>query len=257
MTNNEAVSLLEARLHEIARLKSLPNHSLEFQKWQRDTKVAIKNIFANGDGSHVSEFENIRYSCGVYFSGMPDHIERNAFIGGLNSAGEMLKSMIEEKKIYDSTSQSQMTVDPNSRKVFIVHGHDDSVKQTVARFIEKLDLEPVILHEQSNEGRTIIEKFEHHSNVGFAVVLLTPDDVGASVDDKMNLKPRARQNVILELGFFMGKLGRGRVCALYKNVDMPSDFHGVLYLQMDNNWQFGLAKEISKAGINVDMNKLI
>ena len=104
----------------------------------------------------------------------------------------------------------------SNNKIFIVHGHDEQVKETVARFVEKLGLEAVILHEQANEGKTIIEKLEKHADVGYSLVLLTPDDVGASIKDKKNMNPRARQNVLLELGYMAGKLGRGKVCALKK-----------------------------------------
>jgi predicted nucleotide-binding protein len=146
------------------------------------------------------------------------------------------------------------------RDVFIVHGHDSMTKESVARFVEKLDLRAIILHEQPNEGKTIIEKFEDYSNVGFAIVILTPDDVGAPQNKANEQKPRARQNVIFELGYFVGKIGRNRVCALYKeDVDMPSDYNGVLYVPLDANdaWQLKLAKEIKQAGIDVDLNKII
>jgi len=139
--------------------------------------------------------------------------------------------------------------------VFIVHGHDESVKNEVASFIRKLGLKAIILHEQANMGRTIIEKFEDHANVGFAVVLMTPDDVGARSGQDSDLKPRARQNVVMELGFFLAKLGRGRVCALYKgDVEMPSDYHGVLYVPWDDpgDWRASLAKEIKAAAITID-----
>jgi predicted nucleotide-binding protein len=144
--------------------------------------------------------------------------------------------------------------------VFIIHCHDEAAKESVARFIEKLDLNPIILHERPNKSRTIIEKFEDYSNVGFAIVLLTPDDVGASKEEKENLKHRARQNVIFELGYFIGKLGRERVCALYKeDVEVLSDFKGVLYLPMDSagGWRLDLAKEVKAAGINVDLNRIV
>ncbi len=143
--------------------------------------------------------------------------------------------------------------------IFIVHGHDEAAKESVARFTERLSLRTIILHEQPSAGRTIVEKFEYYSNVGFAVVLLTPDDIGASKVNKDETRPRARQNVILELGYFMGKLGRGRVCALYKEgVEIPSDYQGVLYIPMDSAgaWRMALAKEIKNAGIEVDLNKL-
>jgi hypothetical protein len=105
---------------------------------------------------------------------------------------------------------------------------------TVAGFLERLGLESVILHEKPNEGQTVIEKIEAHSDVGFAVVLLTPDDVGAAKADAARLQTRARQNVVLELGYFVGKLKRSRVCALYTSgVQIPSDFSGILYVELD------------------------
>lgn len=145
-------------------------------------------------------------------------------------------------------------------KVFIVHGHEEESKQSLARFLEKLEIEVVILHEQPNRGRTIIEKFEDYTEVSFAVVLLTPDDLGAREDEQDHLQPRARQNVILELGFFIGKLGRERVCALYKGeLEIPSDFSGVIWIRMDTEgaWQFKLARELRAAGFEIDLNKLV
>ena len=148
----------------------------------------------------------------------------------------------------------------DTRKVFIVHGRDDALKNSVARFLSRLELEPIILHEQPNKGRTIIEKFIDHSDVGFAVVLLTADDRGGLVRAATDTyKPRARQNVILELGFFLGRLGRDRVAAIFDtDVEMPSDYSGVLFLPYDDagTWQFPLAKEIRAAGIPIDFNKL-
>jgi predicted nucleotide-binding protein len=146
-----------------------------------------------------------------------------------------------------------------SRRVFVVHGHDEEAKQSVARCLEKLELEAIILHEQPSQGRTIIEKFEDYADVGFAVVLLTPDDMGAAKDETGNLRPRARQNVVFELGFFVGKLGRQQVCALHKgDVEIPSDFAGVLWVPMDPKraWRFTLGREMKAAGLDVDLNKL-
>jgi predicted nucleotide-binding protein len=147
----------------------------------------------------------------------------------------------------------------DSQKVFVVHGHAEEPKQAVADFLRSVSLEPIILHEQPNQGRTIIEKFEKHSDVvGFAVVLLTPDDIGASADNPTNMRPRARQNVVLELGYFMSKLGRGKVCCLYVDgVELPSDYQGVLWLPYDDTgaWRQSLAKELSAAGIEIDLRK--
>ena len=155
-------------------------------------------------------------------------------------------------------------VKPASNHIFIVHGHDDGMKQAVARTLEKLDLKPIILHEQPNQGRTIIEKFtEYADNVYFAVVLLSPDDKGYRKDQSSEAaKFRSRQNVILELGFFIGKLGRHNVAALFKNdpdFERPTDYDGVLYTPFDDagRWQFDLVRELKSSGYNVDANKLV
>jgi len=149
---------------------------------------------------------------------------------------------------------------PVGKRVFIVHGHDDAAKEVMARFVERLGLEPVILHEQPNSGNTIIEKLLAHVDVDFTVVLLTPDDVGSLVSDPTSLKSRARQNVVFEFGLFVGSLGRKKVCALHKgDVELPSDYHGVLYVPMDDagGWKLLLAREMRHAGLDIDMNKAV
>lgn len=144
-------------------------------------------------------------------------------------------------------------------RVFIVHGHDNEVKETVARLVENWGIEATILHERTNRGKTIPEKFEEHADkVGFAIILLTPDDVGKSKDETNELKPRARQNVILELGYFWALLGRERMCVLYKEgVELPSDIHGILYVPMDSSdgWRSKLGQEMQDAGLPIDLNK--
>jgi predicted nucleotide-binding protein len=160
----------------------------------------------------------------------------------------------------DANIPSTPTFSPDSKTVFVVHGHNDTAKESTARLIQKLGLNPVILHEQPNQGRTVIEKFTDYSNVGFAVVLMTGDDKGGtSTTETDKLQPRARQNVILELGFFLGKLGRKHVCALYeRGVEIPSDYQGVLFVPLDPGgiWKLQLAKEMKAAGLNVDLNQI-
>jgi|GEM_PF-7030387 len=154
------------------------------------------------------------------------------------------------------------------KKIFIVHGHDELAKITLARFLENLKLEPIILHEQSSSNRTLIEKLEDYADVIFAIVLLTPDDVGSiasnisATDKKLKekLSFRARQNVIFELGYFIGRLGRNKVCALYKgNIELPTDYSGVVYISMDDNgaWKQILARELKNVGLEVHLEGLL
>src|SRR5579872_1115011 len=143
-----------------------------------------------------------------------------------------------------------------SRRVFVVHGHDEAAKEKIARFLERLEFEPIILHEQASRGRTVIEKVEAHRDVGFAVVLLTPDDEGCEKGG--TARPRARQNVVLELGYFLGALGRTHVCALNAGeLEIPSDFHGVLYVPFDalDGWKQALGRELEAAGFVIDWTK--
>jgi len=147
----------------------------------------------------------------------------------------------------------------NSNQIFIVHGHDEAAKVSMARFISELGFEPIILHEQPNAGKTIIEKIEEYSNVGFGVVLYTPCDVGSKEGASL-LNKRARQNVVFEHGFLIGKLGRPKVSAFVKGaMETPNDISGVVYTDFDNAgaWKLELAKELKEAGYNVDMNKCI
>jgi predicted nucleotide-binding protein len=156
---------------------------------------------------------------------------------------------------YVETIQQPNAKWSSSRKVFVVHGHDTAALQGVARFLEQLGLEATILSEQPDAGRTIIEKFvDCADEVGFAVVLLTPDDLGGSAG-ALTQATRARQNVIFELGYFAGKLGRGRTCLLCKgSVEIPSDLYGVIYTELDSaeGWKRKLARELQAAGFEFD-----
>ena len=147
-------------------------------------------------------------------------------------------------------------------KVFIVHGRNQEMKESVARLIEKVNLKAIILHEQPNEGKTIIEKFEKHSDVGYAVVLLSTDDKGYSIQDGQEKnKFRARQNVILELGIFYGSLGRDKVAVIYEEneeFEMPTDLLGIAYIPYDNRgaWKYHLVGELQSSGFAVSKNDI-
>lgn len=153
------------------------------------------------------------------------------------------------------TTNNPKQIDLN--KIFIVHGRDES-ENKVARFIAKLGFEAIILQEQPSGGSTIIEKLEEHTNVGYAIVLYTPCDEGSLVGQE--LKPRARQNVVFEHGYLIGKLGRGKVCALVQDdVEIPNDINGVVYIRLDTHgaWKVNVAKELKAAGYDFDASKLL
>ena len=236
-----------------------------FVKWCRDTEVAIRYVF--GDASrHVDEFTKLHYSPMIYPVG-EDYVAET-FHDGLGRAKSLLESMIDEVRDYwkDDTTADQLdeggTVpEPRTDKVFIVHGRDNAARDAVARFMDQLDIDAVILSEQASGGRTIIEKFEAEAEVGFAIVLLTPDDQGGLQDSDGDPRPRARQNVVFEMGFFVGKLGRKRVCALQADdveMEIPSDYAGVVYVPFGagRDWRLRLAAELRSAGFDVDLNKL-
>jgi predicted nucleotide-binding protein len=151
-----------------------------------------------------------------------------------------------------------------AESIFIVHGRDDALKHAVHGFLRQVtELEPTVLHDQPNAGRTLIEKFEGEGGgATFAVVLLTGDDVGRlnDADDSIALERRARQNVVFELGFFVGLLGRPRVAVIYEEgVTIPSDIEGLAYIPYDERgaWRMLLARELKAAGIGVDANRML
>ena len=269
-TKAKAIERLRKVLDAIPELKNLRERDVSpgFEKWRRDTQVAITNTFGK-DSRHIGDFNRIDYIRPFMvtdFSNPSDSEDQADYVKGLQSAASVLESMLNEIEEYweedeqsSKTSDSRVKMPKSTNKVFVIHGHDESARETVARFLERLELEPVILHEQPNKGRTIIEKFEEHAQVWFAVVLLTPDDVGALADDKKNQNPRARQNVIFEFGYFIGKLGRERVCALVKgNVETPSDYDGVIYIPLDgsDSWKLRLFQELKSVGFKVDASQV-
>lgn len=161
------------------------------------------------------------------------------------------------KSLQDSTSlrkkQHAASVTRNKRKVFIVHGRNNAVKQEVSRFIERQGIETIILHEQANAGMTIIEKIEHYSNdADFALVLYTACDHGRGIHEtRIPPKNRARQNVVFEHGYLMAKLGRENVCALVQgDIEVPNDISGVVYVALDPSgaWKLEVLKELKACG---------
>ena len=280
ITHDEAERILRERivkgeelLARVPRLSSVPNIDIghlspvrrDYHKWSDYNCEFLLKKFS--DDSEFHTYEQLRPSDSYVPSG------GHTLIGNIlrlrhdiQSKVNRLESLLERLDLIPSSAAASVDGKvssgsaPLGNSVFIVHGHDDGAKHSVARMIDRLGLSPIILDEQPQAGRTIIEKFEEHAGeVGFAIVLLTPDDVGAKAGDAENLILRARQNVIFELGFFVGRLGRGRVCLLYKQgVEIPSDYYGVGYVELDENdgWQLRVARELRSAGLPVDLNDL-
>lgn len=244
---------------------------IEYRNGQLDivlkrANMLIRKIF--GDKSHyLSSIKGIHFSPMMWSAGTSDSV----FINSYNRGKQELLNLLNVIK-EDISLDLKLNIEPklndnkssiSNSNVFIVHGHNEQMKQSVARTIEKLGLVPLILHEQASKGRTIIEKFTDNSEVLYSIVLLSADDIAyLRSDSPKNSKFRARQNVIFELGYFIGKLGRERVLALHQiidNFEIPSDYSGVLFVPYDDSgkWKFELVKELKAIGVNVDANKII
>lgn len=261
MDKGKALEKLRERVESLKALTISESSDPEFKKWRRDTEVALERIFGQNT-RHTLDFKGVSFTPSAFSMDNPEPAFARALRSGIASVEALLRSMIEEVDEYwdeagDAVCGTNTATAKASNRVFVVHGHNEAVREITARLLEKLGLEPVILHEQPNKGRTIIEKFLDYTDVAFAIVLLTSDDVGGKSAE--TLQPRARQNVLLELGFFLGRIGRDRVAALYEeSVEIPSDYDGVLFVPLDSagGWRFLLARELKAAGLVVDINRI-
>ena len=150
----------------------------------------------------------------------------------------------------------------NKKKIFVVYGHDDMAKTQLEAMLRRWELEPIILDQQISAGQTIIEKLEEYSQeVQYAIVLATPDDEGKALSESTT-KKRVRQNVVLELGMFLSKLGRDKVAILLKedcDFEKPSDIQGLVYIPFNNRVDdvtLNLVKELANQGYNIDNKRL-
>ena len=284
LTKDEAITVLQSAQNHVPHLSRLNLDIVpsglgslevavcpqEFFEWYRNTSLALDHIFGE-NFRYAQEFRDITklinptpLNPSVY---RPDAVSQRTadYLRMLNRADSLLTSLLKYVEGFWANDDVAATaVDgqaPNGRRsndVFIVHGRDEGAKNTVVLFLGCLGLNPIVLADQPGQGLTIIEKFHQHAEVHCAVVLLTPDDTGA-LRSEMDLRPRARQNVIFELGFFIGRLGRHRVYVLTKGEpEIPSDYAGVEYIQLDGNvdWRVRLFRELQATGFNVDANRL-
>ncbi|GIF20236.1 putative nucleotide-binding protein [Actinoplanes tereljensis] len=226
--------------------------------WKAKAAAVMRQ--ALGDESPtLQQFNKIGYHIGIYSGALGEaERDRQYFAQQVQRAAALIEAAIFEAELASDDGPPTPEAE-RPKTIFLVHGHD-AARYDVARFVERITgMSPVILAEQASRGKTLVEKFEEHAaDATYAIVLLTPDDVGrvkgaGSAADQ----PRARQNVVFELGFFFGKLGRDRVAVINSGVEKPSDVHGLNYIDYPGGkWQLELAKELHAAGISVDMARL-
>lgn len=263
----DAIRLLNQQIQRAEELLSnRPIKSDALSGWELLTKNFLTKAFGNFS-PNVSAVVDIGKYGSFPMNAGPDWWE-NHNAKSLQSKISRLRGLVElletELTLSGASSQSEVpqrqpdVPQTPSRRVFLVHGHNDGLLHEVARYLEKLQLRPIVLREQPSSGRTIIEKFVDFADVGYAVVLLTPDDRGGTMKASFEeQRPRARQNVILELGYFLGKLSRNRVTALHMGgLEIPSDYSGVAFVAVDDRgaWRLELARELKASGIDIDMN---
>lgn len=234
------------------------NSDAEFIKWQKKAERFLKSHYHEGD--EYNDFVNTSFGLHVWTFDTPDSAWVEACSDGLRETKAIFEVYLEELQSGDVEKETHAGLDKktagNNNRVFVVHGHDGELRQSIARTLERQGIEPIILAEQANLGATIIEKFEKYSDVKVAICLFTEDDLGkANKED--DLKHRARQNVVFEAGYFIGKLGRENVVLLAnRDIEMPSDLSGVVYT--DNSmWQMQVLKELREMGFSVDLNKAL
>lgn len=257
MNLERKIALLDEKIAEANN-----GYPADFDKWKRTTEVAIRLVMGE-ESEQLKSFQGVRYSPGFWYSGMDTSGYRPA---GVKSVVNILRACQDELRLLEEFQAEGLAApdgDNANRElgpVFIVHGQDAAAKLESARVLEALTgVVPTILHEQPNGGATILEKFERAAGAaGFALVLLTADDLGRSKTADAD-RPRARQNVVFELGFFFGSLRRERTAVLYDpGVELPSDIQGLVYIERDpaGAWRTAVAKELHNSGYPVNWQAL-
>lgn len=251
------INKLQALAGEVDTLVSqnVTTSSPDFKAWRIGVKRLLSRVYGT-DSVEATEFEKTSFSLHFWTDRTPDYLWAEACREGLLQTKAVLQSYIDDEEANATPSPVCEETEHDTSKVFVVHGHDGELRESVARLLEKQGITPVVLFEQANLGSTIIEKFEEHSDVGAAICLFTGDDAVVG-DTSEPAKQRARQNVVFETGYFIGKLGRRRVVVIAdRGVEMPSDLSGVLYVSK-NNWQLDVLRELAGQGFDVDLNALL
>ena len=211
----------------------------------------IKTKFENCPTMSIVEITDIQYGKCISLS---NGGKVNCFSSGKYSVQgknqDAVKAILEGNAVYAN------------RRIFVVYGHDEIARTQLEALLRRWDLEPIILDQQASAGQTIIEKLEEYTaNVGYAIVLATPDDEGKAKSETAT-KSRVRQNVVLELGMFLAKLGRERVAILLKEAtdfERPSDIQGLIYIPFQNKVDevsLNLIRELSRQGYTIDPSRI-
>ena len=229
----------------------------DYIAWKTKVEVFVSSTF--GKSSPILELFKKAEGIRVLGNGPAQFDKCQSIILGTLTAG--IDTLTFEPPFEQSPPRAVNTA--LNAKVFVVHGHDELMKHQLEIFLSELDLEPIVLHRKADEGLTVIEKFEKHSDVGYAFILLTPDDIAypkadeVKPDEARKKEQRARQNVIFEFGFFVAKLGRSRVCCLYKEgVTLPTDVSGIIYKKIVNAVEeaaFSILKDLKAVGYKVSL----
>ncbi len=283
VSRQDAVARLKARIERATQVRAGLQASdrataeKEYEAWHRYNLEMLVRMFAN---SSVAEgYDSCEPPPVIFLEGSTARLARGEsgadrsgalhdkdLLGRLDAKVNRLRQVWEQLELHDESASPAAAAPSSSaptqrsearRAAFLVHGHDEEAREAAVRVLQQLDIEPIILHERPDEGRTILEMIEASADVAFAVVLLTPYDVGRT--EHAELRSRARHDVVLAMGFFCGKLGRSRVCVLYKeDIGLPSDVGGLVFVKMDDTgaWRFQLADELDAAGLEIDFNRL-
>jgi predicted nucleotide-binding protein len=233
----------------------------EWIAWQIKVKSVIEKLF----GKNSSQSQAIEDALAIPIRGYGINKFkqcRSYIIGVLQVAIETSKDDV----FGELQSDSAIAPGKLSNKVFVVHGHDEVAKSDLEIILREIGLDPIVLHRKADQGQTIIEKFEKHADVGYALILLTPDEVSylkkydACSDDERVKELRARPNVIFEFGYFVGRLGRSKVCCLYTgDVALPTDVSGMIYKPYSANVKevaYDIIKDLKASGYQLNMHKI-
>lgn len=273
MSREEAKTRLQDRIEKGLELKknqvgsnaAFEALSKEYSKWDSYNSELLKRTFTTDELAKEYDFWGVMSlsmdepSLGEKIADLYENIDSK--IHRIDSIIERLELIPLSQPLQSVAETRLQSTVQRSKKVFVVHGHDEIAKTSLEVFLHEIGLEPIVLHRQADEGMTIIEKFEKHSDVGYAFILLTPDEIAflaseeTMADEVRHKENRARPNVIFEFGYFVGKLGRSRVCCLYTgNVTLPSDVSGMIYKRYESSIEevaYGVIKDLKASGYTV------